>query len=86
MYFVYILFSESHNRFYIGQTNNVANRFQRHNSGIEKSTAPYKPWTLIGFIEKPNRFEAMILEKKLKNLNSDNLRKFIATHIVGREA
>jgi putative endonuclease len=86
MYFVYILYSESHNRFYIGQTNDLSNRIFRHNSGFEKSTAPYKPWTLVGSIEKPSRSEAMILEKKLKNLNSKDLNAFINKYIVGREA
>lgn len=86
MYYVYILYSESHKRYYIGQTNDLNNRINRHNSGIEKSTSPYKPWTFIGSIEKPNRAEAMILEKKLKNLNSEDLKKFILKYIVGREA
>ena len=86
MYYVYILYSENHNRFYIGQTNDISNRLFRHNSGFEKSTAPYKPWTLVGSIEKHSRSEAMILEKKLKNLNSEDLKKFITKHLVGREA
>jgi putative endonuclease len=50
---------------------------ERHNNGIEKSTKPYIPWQLIGFIEKSSRSEAMALEKKLKNLNSEDLKKFI---------
>jgi putative endonuclease len=75
--FVYILFSESHNRFYIGQTNNFSVRLEKHNNGYEKSTAPFAPWKQILIIEKNSRSEAMMLEKKLKNLNSDDLRKFI---------
>lgn len=86
MYYVYILYSENHNRFYIGQTNDLSNRLFRHNSGFEKSTTPYKPWVLVGSIEKHTRSEAMILEKKLKNLNSEDLKKFITKHLVGREA
>jgi putative endonuclease len=77
MYFVYILFSESHTRFYIGQTNDIEQRLDRHNGGYEKSTSPYKPWKLILFLEKQTRGEALILEKKLKNLNTENLKKFI---------
>ena len=41
---------------------------------------------MIGSIEKGTRSEAMILEKKLKNLNTEDLKKFILKHIVGREA
>jgi len=77
MLFVYILYSEKGNRYYIGQTSDVEARLHRHNSGYEKSTSPYMPWKLLCKIEKPNRSEAMILERKLKNLNTEDLRKFI---------
>ena len=52
-------------------------RLDRHNGRVEKSTKPYAPWELIGFIEKNSRSEAVILEKKLKNLNTIDLKKFI---------
>lgn len=77
IYFVYILFSESGKRYYFGQTNNLANRIERHNSKMEKSTSPYVPWKLVCKIEKPTRSDAMILEKKIKNLNTEDLKKFI---------
>jgi putative endonuclease len=76
-FFVYILFSAGSDKFYIGQTNNVAGRLRRHNAGTEKATQPYVPWELCWFIEKPSRSEAMALEKKLKNLSKERLRKFI---------
>jgi putative endonuclease len=77
MYFVYILFSESANRFYIGQTNNVQQRLIRHNAAYEKATAPYCPWKLVCVIQKNTRSEAVILERKIKNLNTTGLKKFI---------
>jgi len=77
MYFVYVLYSESGSRHYIGQTNDISTRLHRHNSGYEKSTSPYVPWKLLCKIEKQSRSEAMILERKLKNLNTEDLRKFI---------
>jgi putative endonuclease len=77
MYFVYILYSQIGNRYYIGQTNNIEDRFFRHNNGYEKSTAPYKPWKLVLMLEKETRSEALILEKKIKNLNTKDLLKFI---------
>jgi putative endonuclease len=77
IFYTYILYSESHNRFYIGQTSNIKDRLNRHNSGHEKSTKPFTPWKIIGHSEKNSRSEAMILEKKLKNLNSEDLLKFI---------
>ena len=77
MFFVYILFSEPPNRYYIGQTNDLWDRLDRHNSGYEKATGPYAPWELVCYIEKATRSEAVILERKLKNLNTEDLKKFI---------
>jgi len=76
-YFVYILFSESHNRFYIGQTNNLTDRFERHNAGYVSSTEPYRPWKIVFHCEKPDRAAAMALEKKLKNLSKKRIELFI---------
>jgi hypothetical protein len=47
---------------------------------MEKSTAPWKPWQLILFIEKEGRGNAMILERKLKNLNTGDLEVFIVKY------
>ncbi|MCC7298824.1 MAG: GIY-YIG nuclease family protein [Bacteroidia bacterium] len=80
MFYVYILYTEQHKRYYIGQTQNLENRIVRHNSGIEKSTAPWKPWELVLSLQKETRSEAMILEKKLKNLNTEDLKKFISKY------
>ena len=52
-------------------------RLKRHNAGLVLSTKAFKPWDLILSIEKPTRSEAVVLEKKLKNLNSEDLKKFI---------
>ncbi len=51
-YFVYILYSEAFDTYYKGQTNNVHERVQRHNSGREKATARYRPWILLWITEK----------------------------------
>jgi len=80
MYWVYILYSPGHNRYYIGQTDDFEVRFVRHNNGSEKSTKPYVPWQKVCVIEKKNRSEAVILERKLKNLNSEDLKKFIVKY------
>lgn len=79
-FYTYILFSNNFDRFYVGQTNDIIERLNRHNSGYERSTKPFVPWELIGFFEKETRSEAMILEKKLKNLNSEDLNKFISKY------
>ena len=66
---VYILYSEKINSFYKGQTSNLTDRLYRHNHRYEKATQAGVPWKLIWTSEKPTRSEALILEKKLKNLS-----------------
>jgi putative endonuclease len=72
-FFVYIIYSEKFDKFYIGQTEDITDRLIRHNNGYEQATRPYKPWILKCIIEKSTRSEAMILERKLKNLNRQKL-------------
>ncbi|MBK7426677.1 MAG: GIY-YIG nuclease family protein [Saprospiraceae bacterium] len=76
-YSSYILYSPSKDRYYIGHTQDPLKRLTEHNCRYEKSTAPYIPWTLIGFIEKQSKSEAYVLEMKLKNLNRPDLQRFI---------
>lgn len=79
-YSVYILHSKSHDKFYIGQTNDLENRIKRHNAGYERYTSPFRPWKIVLSLPKPSRSEAMALEKKLKNLNRTKLEAFIAKY------
>ena len=55
----------------------MSNRLDFHNAEHVKSTKSFLPWELIGFLEKETRSEAIILERKLKNLNIEDLKKFI---------
>ena len=70
MYYVYILQSVVNLSYYKGSTDNLQRRFSEHNSGKEKSTSRYKPWKLAWYTSKPTRLEALLLEKKLKNLTA----------------
>jgi len=79
-YFVYILYSEGFQKYYVGQTNDIKDRMSRHNKGYNESTKPYRPWKLLFAIEKNSRSEAVILEKKLKNLSKIKLSEFIKKH------
>lgn len=64
--FVYILYSESLQKYYTGQTQNLEERLARHNKGLVKSTKNGKPWVLVHSIVCGLRSEAMLLEKKIK--------------------
>lgn len=69
-FYVYILYSDVHDRFYIGQTNDLEKRLDRHNKGYVKSTKAYKPWRLLYYEKYNSRSEAMKREGYLKSLKS----------------
>ena len=66
MYFVYIIYSKSINRYYVGSTNNIKDRMRRHNSGQGKYTKKGIPWELVKLFEATTRPEAVSLEMKIK--------------------
>ena len=70
MFFVYVLESEINGQYYIGQTNDVLKRLERHNSGYEDHTKKFLPWKLIYKIEVPSRKDSLKLERYLKNLHN----------------
>jgi putative endonuclease len=55
-FWVYIIFSEKFDRFYIGQTNDMDGRIKRHNAGYVESTKSFRPWALKLALSKENRF------------------------------
>ena len=69
-YYVYILYSKVLDKYYIGQTNDVGKRLERHNKGYEKFTSRGIPWELKGFKEFETRKEAIKEEKRIKNFKS----------------
>ena len=81
-YIVYILYSKSKDRYYIGQTNNIERRLEEHNSGKSKSTKYGLPWELEYYKEFEDRSSAMKYENKLKNMKSrEYLEKIINTSV-----
>jgi len=66
MYFVYIIYSEKTDQFYVGSSQNVEERVRRHNAGHSRSTKGKAPWKLVKSIALKTRSEAMQLENKIK--------------------
>ncbi|MEO1012378.1 MAG: GIY-YIG nuclease family protein [Bacteroidota bacterium] len=66
MYVVYILYSDSLNRYYVRQTSNLEKRLATHNNGGRKYTSKGVPWRLVETIECDTRSEAIALERKIK--------------------
>ena len=49
-FFVYILYSESLNRYYTGYTKDVQKRLDQHNAGRTPSTKSGRPW-IVAYTE-----------------------------------
>jgi putative endonuclease len=80
-YYTYILYSDKFDRFYYGQTEDLQARIDKHNKGTVISTAQYLPWKLYAYIKLNSRSEALLMEKKLKNLKSRlRIAQFINKH------
>ena len=73
MFFIYIIESEVDKSLYVGQTNNIEDRFRRHNAGRNRYTKTKAPWKLLYFKEYETRSEAMKVEKYLKRFKKRNL-------------
>jgi len=65
-YFVYVLWSETGRRFYIGITEDVHYRLEQHNSGQSRWTARYAPWLVVFEKRCPDYTSARKLENELK--------------------
>ncbi len=65
-YSVYILWSASARKFYIGISEDSAARLLRHNSGASKWTAPHAPWEIVHVEHMQNYSEARKRELLLK--------------------
>ena len=66
MFFVYILYSGTIGKYYVGHTNDFDRRFHEHNSGQTNYSSKGIPWELVYKIEQESRSAAMKLETKIK--------------------
>lgn len=66
-YFVYILFSNPFNKYYVGITNNLSRRLNQHNSNKVKSTKAFSPWVIVHMESFETREDARKREKYLKS-------------------
>lgn len=46
-FYTYILRSKKYRELYIGYTNDLRKRLEKHNQGLVNSTKPYKPWQVV---------------------------------------
>ena len=70
MFFVYILFSESRNKYYVGSSADPHSRLRKHNTNHEGFTGRTGDWE-IKYMEPFNtKEEALKREKQIKNWKS----------------
>ncbi len=74
---VYILYSYSADKFYIGYSGSLIERFRWHNKAKKGFTLRYRPWSMIHVEFYSTKEEALGREKKLKGGQG---RKWIKTH------
>lgn len=82
MVYIYIIYSKSVDRFYIGQALDVEKRINEHNTG-KYSVAFTKraiDWNLVFSIKCSSRKQAILIEKHIKKMKSrkhiDDLLKY----------
>lgn len=66
MYFTYVLKSLKDNKLYVGYTEDVEARVERHNNGLVEATKRRVPLELIYYEACNNRQDAINREKQLK--------------------
>ena len=79
-YFVYILYSESLNRYYIGHTHHLDERLRQHNAGQTPSTKAGRPWRVVYQELHSDKSSAYQRELAIKGKKS---RKYIEELIAG---
>ena len=69
-YFIYILYSETRNRYYIGSSSDPKERLIRHNAGATPSTKSGKPWKIVYTENYSSKTEVLKRETYLKRMKS----------------
>ncbi len=69
-YYVYILYSPSLDRYYVGYTHDPEERLKKHNSGATKSTRRGIPWELVYTARYEDKSECIKREHRIKKMKS----------------
>ncbi len=82
MFWVYILYSKSSDKYYIGQTSDLVQRLEMHNNHLFEGafTSLAKDWEIFLQIPCESRNEAICIEKHIKSMKKrsyySNLKKY----------
>ena len=70
MFFTYILQSQKSGKFYIGHTQDMESRLNRHNQGMVKATRNKGPWVIVYIESFETKIEANHRELEVKSKKS----------------
>ncbi|MBI1936521.1 MAG: GIY-YIG nuclease family protein [Ignavibacteriales bacterium] len=79
-WYTYILHSPKIDKYYVGSTDNLSWRLERHNMGWGKYTKRGMPWELVYYEVHEDKSNALSREKEIKKMKS---RKYIE-HLISR--
>jgi len=84
MFYTYVLQSESDGNFYVGHTNDLKLRFEKHTKGEVESTRDRRPLKLIYYEACLKQEDALHREKYLKTFNGRRfLHKRLKSYLTG---
>ena len=83
MFYIYILYSVSRDRHYVGYTSNVDERVVEHNAGATNYTRSGKPWILVYKEQYELKSEAMKREREIKMKKSRKYIEYLINSSVG---
>ena len=74
-FYIYILYSDSSDRYYVGSSDDPWQRLDSHNkSGRNTYTSKHRPWKLVAvFLAGQNRADAVNIENWIKRQKSRKL-------------
>lgn len=77
-FYVYIIYSQLSDKYYIGYSHDPTERLEEHNLGETTSTRTGRPWKLVYQEKYTNKHDAILREARIKKMKS---RKFIESLI-----
>ncbi len=73
MFYTYIVYSTSKDKFYVGATENPDERIKKHNNKNKGFTNQAKDWEIVFLKEFETKSEALAFEKKIKAWKSKTM-------------
>lgn len=82
MFYIYIIYSASSDKYYVGYSTDPERRLVEHNNNERTTyTSKHRPWSLLAsFAISESRAIAMQYEKKIKQLKSRKIIELLIEH------